>query len=333
MNSLADAMPPVDGRLRFSTRALPRSDRVAIWREEFGQRFVRLDMEPLGDDPLHYEAVFQNLGDMSLGIGELSAISCARTKSLIEDGNDNIVLLIQQDDQVRAELGPLDAELRPGECLVRCSNEPGQTRLRPGRFVTLALPVAGLAQRVADIDRLMLTVLPAKGEALHLLVGYCRAILTQPGPLSPAMAHLACDHLQDLAALAIGAHRDAWHVAQTRGLRAARRARAVAMIRRNATDPGFRAAHLAHALHVSESYLRKLLAEQGKTFSTLLLEARLERAQARLADPRSADHQIGRIALDCGFNDISYFNRTFHRRYGCTPSEARKAGQGAAERG
>ena len=29
------------------------------------------------------------------------------------------------------------------------------------------------------------------------------------------------------------------------------------------------------------------------------------------------------IAFDCGFNDLSYFNRCFRRRFGLTPSAAR----------
>jgi AraC-like DNA-binding protein len=29
------------------------------------------------------------------------------------------------------------------------------------------------------------------------------------------------------------------------------------------------------------------------------------------------------IGADCGFNDLSYFNRCFRRRFGLTPSAAR----------
>jgi AraC-like DNA-binding protein len=40
-------------------------------------------------------------------------------------------------------------------------------------------------------------------------------------------------------------------------------------------------------------------------------------------DPRARHRAIGDIALDCGFGDISYFNRAFRRRYGASPSEIR----------
>jgi AraC-like DNA-binding protein len=39
----------------------------------------------------------------------------------------------------------------------------------------------------------------------------------------------------------------------------------------------------------------------------------LARGEARVSD----------IAFDCGFNDLSYFNRCFRRRFGLTPTAAR----------
>ncbi len=313
------------GALRFSAAALPAPDRVGIWREEFGQRFVRLDMETLDDAPLHYDASFQFLGDTSVGVGDISAISCARTRPLIADGNDDIVFLMPISGVVRVEQGQVDETLGPGDGLVRCSSEVGRTRSRAGRFVTLSLPVRRLAERVADVDRLVVTVVPRQNDALGLLAGYCRMMMARDAPLGDGTGHVAREHLLDLAALAIGANRDAWHVARNRGLRAARRAQARAAIRRNATDPGYRMADLAASMHASESYVRKLLAEEGATFSALLLEARLERARDRLADPRRRAMQIGQIALDCGFGDISYFNRCFARRFGQTPTDMRRA--------
>jgi AraC-like DNA-binding protein len=44
-----------------------------------------------------------------------------------------------------------------------------------------------------------------------------------------------------------------------------------------------------------------------------------------LSDPRLADRTIGSIAFDVGFGDLSYFNRTFRRRYGATPGEIRQS--------
>jgi AraC-like DNA-binding protein len=51
-----------------------------------------------------------------------------------------------------------------------------------------------------------------------------------------------------------------------------------------------------------------------------LNELRLRKAADLLARPEG---RISDIAFDCGFNDLSYFNRCFRRRFGLTPSAAR----------
>jgi AraC-like DNA-binding protein len=45
-----------------------------------------------------------------------------------------------------------------------------------------------------------------------------------------------------------------------------------------------------------------------------------------LSDPRIADLTISAIAFGVGFGDLSYFNRTFRRRFGASPSDVRCAG-------
>jgi AraC-like DNA-binding protein len=42
-----------------------------------------------------------------------------------------------------------------------------------------------------------------------------------------------------------------------------------------------------------------------------------------LTNPRLGDRSIASVAFDSGFADLSYFNRTFRRRYSATPTEVR----------
>jgi AraC-like DNA-binding protein len=42
-----------------------------------------------------------------------------------------------------------------------------------------------------------------------------------------------------------------------------------------------------------------------------------------LTDPRRAGDKISAVAYDCGFGDVSYFNRVFRRRYDQAPSDVR----------
>lgn len=59
----------------------------------------------------------------------------------------------------------------------------------------------------------------------------------------------------------------------------------------------------------------------GKSFSEYINCYRLEKAFERL---KHTDDDIAAIAYDTGFANVSYFNRLFKSKYGCTPRNVRK---------
>jgi len=63
-----------------------------------------------------------------------------------------------------------------------------------------------------------------------------------------------------------------------------------------------------------------LLYEAGASFTIRLNELRMRKAADLLAH---REGRISDIAFECGFNDLSYFNRCFRRRFGLTPTAAR----------
>lgn len=58
----------------------------------------------------------------------------------------------------------------------------------------------------------------------------------------------------------------------------------------------------------------------GMTYSEYLNDMRLAKAMEML---RHTENGIAEIALDCGFQNVTYFNRLFKRKYACTPKEMR----------
>lgn len=79
----------------------------------------------------------------------------------------------------------------------------------------------------------------------------------------------------------------------------------------------------AAAAMLSPNYLAHLLKkETGRTFTELVTERRLERAQELLL---SSNARIGEIARQCGFGDAVYFARRFRLRHGMTPRQFRAA--------
>lgn len=59
----------------------------------------------------------------------------------------------------------------------------------------------------------------------------------------------------------------------------------------------------------------------GKTISDYIIDIRLGHAARSLVD---TTHSIAEVCYDCGFNNLSNFNRIFKKRKGCSPTEFRE---------
>lgn len=70
------------------------------------------------------------------------------------------------------------------------------------------------------------------------------------------------------------------------------------------------------------SFSRFIKKRTGNTFIDSLNEIRLGHASKKLIE---TTHSISEISYDCGFNNISNFNRIFKKKKGCTPKEFRES--------
>lgn len=81
-------------------------------------------------------------------------------------------------------------------------------------------------------------------------------------------------------------------------------------------------ADLAKLVNLSETGMSRLFRNiTGMSCIDYVIDYRLSRAMSML---RFSDKSIIEIAYDTGFNNISYFNRTFKKHFNQTPSECRK---------
>ena len=78
---------------------------------------------------------------------------------------------------------------------------------------------------------------------------------------------------------------------------------------------------------VSPRNVQLLFEGGGETFSEYVIEQRLLSTYRMLVTAGFSDWTISAIAFEAGFSNLSYFNRTFRRRYGATPSDVREAAQ------
>jgi AraC-like DNA-binding protein len=142
-------------------------------------------------------------------------------------------------------------------------------------------------------------------------------------PLVADLELVVVQQVYDLITLTLGAHRDAREVAAGRGVRAARLRAIKEEIADRLDDPSLSITTVAQWQGVSPRYVCMLFDDSGTTYSSYVLEQRLERARRLQADPHQAHPTIGAMAAACGFADVPYFNRSFRRAFGLTPSDIR----------
>ncbi len=160
---------------------------------------------------------------------------------------------------------------------------------------------------------------------LNLLAAYVGSVIYDPVLEARDVRRVISSQLGDLVAVTLGASRDAMAVAAGRGVRAARLRAIKDDIEIHLSDAELSPVAVAQRQHISDSYIRKLFEGEGTTFSEFVLKRRLTRAHRQLSDPRWLGRSILEIAHESGFGDLSYFNRSFKRCYGATPSDVRKA--------
>jgi AraC-like DNA-binding protein len=244
------------------------------------------------------------------------------------DGDDRIVIGVNRGTHDgHLWLGSQAVTVAPGTAFVVDLAGTTVRELYPASYEYLILFVSRRLMRsaIACAEDLCGTLIPAANESLRLLGHYVTTLLDDKVLSDSDMLARAAQHLVDLAALAIGTDRDNTEIARLRGLRAARLAAVLRCIRHDYADPELSPTLVARRVGISTRYLHELLHETEASFSERVQDLRLARAFALLGGNECGGHKISDAAYEAGFNDLSYFNRSFRRKYGLTPTTARAA--------
>ncbi|BAT61594.1 HTH-type transcriptional regulator GadW [Variibacter gotjawalensis] len=302
-------------------RVKARGDAVRTLQDQ-GLTWVTFD--PIPDLVCDIDFGIRQLPDFGLLSGTVQGVRHVHAHRDSGDGNNDFSfhLNVSGLSMVAGRRG--ETTLRDGDAML-LSYSAGRTISRPALVDhrVIRLPRASLAPLVQDVDDFVLRRIPRGTDMLNLLKGYADAVFDDPAIAAPQTRQLIIAQLCDLVAVTIGATRDATAVAEGRGIRAARLRAIKGDIEAHLADGDLTAVVVAKRQKISDSYVRKLFDSEGTSFSDFVLTRRLVRANRMLTDQRWSDRTIASIAFECGFGDLSYFNRTFKRLYGAPPSDIR----------
>lgn len=314
--------------LRVTTDAFQGADGIDAFREIFGREILGIEIDPLDGHPLDINLTLRSLPGVAMAAGTLSPMCNRHTSALLD--NDDVVLVVMQSGVGEVSQYGRVATVNAGEAVLTANGaEATFTGRTATRVINLRLSRSLLSSHIADLDDLVARPIPRDNRVLEFLTGYTTMLSDQAALAVPELRNMVATHLHDMASLLLGGSSD--RGAHEQGLRAARLQAIKQHIRARISDHELTLANVARSQQISESYLRQLLADSGTTFTDFVLGGRLARAHRMLIDPRHAHRSISAVAFEAGFGDLSYFNRTFRRRYGATPSDIRIGARRADE--
>ena len=312
-------------RFYFTTDALPARDRFPVFCEEVVRCYTGLDLRTDDQSQFHASLELRRAGAIGIGRNKTSAVQSARTKTLLRDGDDGLLVTLLASGQAAQTQRENDRILVPGDAVIGDCGYPGELNIAAeSRFWNLKIPRRSIAGVFPLVTQFAGARLDANSAARRLLFAYLDATADVDLRGDTLATQVYEDHIVDLVILALGVGGDACRRAERRGARTARRGAILREIERRSGDPGLSATAIAAFFDVTPRYVHLLLEETGKSFTHHVLERRLERAAALLRDPRWRGRKIADVAAEAGFTDLSYFNRAFRRRYGATPSDVRE---------
>ena len=183
-----------------------------------------------------------------------------------------------------------------------------------------ALP-CWLTPLLGNVERQAIRLVPQESEAQRFLVKYL-GILSDP-LTTPRLRYAVVTHIAELIAVALGNAGDRAAKANRSNVAEARLTAIKADILENFSSPELTENAVALRHRVTPRYIRMLFRAEGTTFSKFVLNHRLMHAHRMISDPSFAGMNISAIAFAVGFGDLSYFYRSFRRRFHMTPSEVR----------
>ncbi len=308
--------------LQFKSPESPDRKWLEWFRDEYGRRLYKIDIDPNPDAPFRLEVATRLLPDVAIS---QSVRSPMRTSHRGDD-NDDVSMQLLLSGHVSVQVGGEVHEIAPGMGGIGRHGTPATIDIpAEARLLSIRLRRKLIEPLVGNFSDLRGFAVLQNTQALRLLLGYVRMLDIEDAIETPEARYLVTTHIHDLVALAYGATHDAGAIIAERGKRAARLAAVKVDILDNLASPHLSVATLAARHGVTPRYVHMLFEAEDVTYSEFVLGHRLLRAHRMLTDPRFVGVPLNSIALQVGFGDLSYFNRTFRRRFGASPTQIRGA--------
>ncbi|MCP3464561.1 MULTISPECIES: AraC family transcriptional regulator [unclassified Bradyrhizobium] len=290
------------------------------WREETCRLLCRLDISPSEGDSIDCQLRVSLLGGLTLSVPSGSSAHFERTREILRDGYDDLVLVIATAGRVLITQEEREIELSESQMCLMDMSLLSKISQRDGvQFKTVAMPRSTLLTAYPRAENGISQVLGDRPKLRETISRYHDLSTNLAPHLDVVGQQLMAQHMVDLVGLLLGTEAER----ESGGHAAARfdlmRADMLASLGRHDLSLG----SIARKHGLSQRHAQRFFAQAETTFTEFVLEHRLMLARKLLLDPINRSRKIIDVAYLSGFADLSYFNRAFRQRFGMTPTEMR----------
>lgn len=292
-------------------------DRYDYWASAVAQAFAKLDVEPDGHKDINCRIFWREIGRSRIMFASgTPQIVCRTSATIAADHAENIILMFQKRGSATLLHHGKSVDLAPGSIVAMDTRSPYRlTFFDDFEQQILRFPASALGAGALDLSERTAIRIASSFASKLLLAGFSVARDAEAalqGDLEGPLLDLACLTLSAHSP-PVGSSAPADRLGQARNY-----------IRANLNSPDLCPQKVAFELGISLRSLQKAFALADDQPSAYIANARLSEVGKALNDPALEPRTIWHIAQAWGFNDPSYFARSFRKRYGMTPRDWRK---------
>lgn len=308
----------------WNTDAIASKEKFSYWSDALCSSLMKMDLDRRQSGNFNAELRMLQLGDIHFN-HVLSDEHVARLNgagiSRLED--HYFYLLVQKSGILVGHQHGVENFLMPGDSLFVDSLHPFQLDF-PERFecISVRIPRSLLRPFLSHPQRLCTRVVRSNSDLGKAIYHYTHYLMNDVGAGKPAATQGKTDAFLGLISSHNSNQKDGSSL-RRRSAGMGHLAKIKRFLRHNYSKSDLSPGLVAKEFNISVNYLHKLFAKGSVTFGAYLRELRLVRASEILSDPISINKSISEVALEVGFNDLSYFDRLFVKKFSLTPSAFR----------
>lgn len=305
----------------FSTQQIDSTQRLAFWNEVICKTYLTVECQPQIDTPPQGHICVRRFGQLELSQVLSPAMTYRRSHAeLREHSEEHYQLMLMTEGTGHVLQGDREATLRPGDIALYSAAHPSMVCFPTGsRTLLLKIPRTHLDTRVTNPNAATAVALrgdTVMGSMVGTLMRESFALEESNVPNDLRFSSGLLDIIS--AALDTQAGKTAaWNP----------RHNPIEQIKRymqaNLADTALDIVSIATKHNISIRTLNRLFAAEGTSAIRWLWLQRLAASHRALSEGNV--RQVSEAALDCGFNDLSHFSKSFKKTYGIAPHQLLRA--------